>query len=81
MFKCMNSSLSFHLPAWLPTKCFSILLQTFQFQRAGDKEVLYSNSYGGKMFCTVLLLDFLGVFLFQMLNCYFFRSLAKLPGH
>lgn len=48
MFKCMNSSLSFHLPALLPIKCFSILMRTFQFHWAGDKKVLCSNSYGGK---------------------------------
>lgn len=53
----------------------------FQLPGAGDKEVLYGSSYGGggEMFSAVLLLDFLGVFLFQMLNCYFFRSLAELP--
>lgn len=49
-------------------------MQMFRFHWAGDKEVLYSNSFGGKMFCTVLVLDFLRVFLFQMLNCYFFQK-------
>lgn len=56
-------------------------MQMFYFHWAGDKEVLYGNSFGGKMFCAVLVLDFLRVFLFQMLNCYFFRSLVKLPEH
>lgn len=49
-------------------------MQTFQFHWPGDKKALYSNSYGGKMFCAVLVLDFLRVFLFQMLNCYFFQK-------
>lgn len=53
-------------------------MRTFQFHWAGDKEVLYSNGYRGKIFCAVLVLDFLRVFLFQMLNCFVFFSEALL---